>query len=250
LQLFHHKAENPRAPDRRGTVCSTLSSLSCLYTTLTYCLHYCCCCCSPPREQNNDNGLLPPLIPACPGVGHHLAHPVDSAASSLLVNTVILPSSVFTLARPESCQNPQRRQTSPPAFARAREVPTCLVQVLVAPAIRIEGSSRSTQAHQLPRQRAASSPRTFAVHSRNSDIPQIHPSTNQGQGALSYFVVAHLPASPQPLLVAVRPKRSPTASHPTPADWPGESWHYSTLLLAPANALTSTVRRALVCPPW
>lgn len=135
------------------------------------------------------------------------------------------------------------QQPASPAYARSREVPTGLVQVLVAPAIRIERSSRCTQAHQLPRQRTASSPRTFAVHSRNSDPPNT-PEHKQGQGALSYFV-AHLPAIPP--AAAVRSKRSPTASHPTPADWPGESRH-STLLLAPANALTSTDGKSVGLP--
>jgi hypothetical protein len=70
----------------------------------------------------------------------------------------------------------------------------------------------------------------------------------QGQGALSYFVVAaHLPASPKPLLSALHPA---TLAHrcPPPADWPGESWH-STLLLAPSKrALTSTVRQSVGLP--
>ena len=124
MQLFHHKAENPRAPDRRGTVCSTLSSLS-IYSgyilpTLLLLLLF-----SLQGKQRQQ--LLPPLISACPGVQNHLAHPVDSAASSLLVITVILPSSVFTLAaRPESCQNPQRRKKAHQPFARAREVPNLL----------------------------------------------------------------------------------------------------------------------------
>ena len=82
------------------------------------------------------------------------------------------------------------------------------------------------------------------LSTRATPIPPNTPEHKQGQGALSYFV-AHLPAIPP--AAAVRSKRSPTASHQTPADWPGESWH-STLLLAPADALTSTDGKSVGLP--
>ena len=79
-----------------------------LYTTVTYCLHYCCCC-SPPREQKQRQQLLQQLISACPGVRATLI------IRSTLQHTrhyscIIPPSSVFTPARPDSSQNPQRRR--------------------------------------------------------------------------------------------------------------------------------------------
>jgi hypothetical protein len=148
-----------RAPD-----CCPLSSLSIYYGYLTYytiaaAATTAAAICSPPREKNNDKQLPPLLIFAHTGVHSRLAHhPVDAAAYltySLLVNTVILPSSVFTLARPDSSQNPL---AAPPE--QPREVRTWS-KCLWPPAIRthrrlITQHLHPAQAHDLPRQRSSS----------------------------------------------------------------------------------------------
>ena len=76
--------------------------------------------------------------------------------------------------------------------------------------------------------------------------PKYTRAQRQGQGALSILCCA-TSRSPSRCYSRASP-RSPTASHRRPpADRPGESWH-STLLLAPANALTWTDGKSVGLP--
>ena len=170
-----------------------------LYTTVTYCLHHCCCCCwycfccSPPREQKQRQQLLQQLISACPGVRATLI------IRSTLQHTrhyscIILPSSVFTPARPDRSQNPQRRRRTASLLLELAAWSKCLWPP--------QSASASNAHHAAPRRTTAKAASERALpepllSTRAFPItPKYTRAQRQGQGALSLLVVAHLPASP------------------------------------------------------
>lgn len=222
FQVFHRKAED-REHLTAALLCST-------YTTTTVLLL--------PSTQARRQHLPPPPL--------------------------LLLSLATTALRPS-----RRADTAPPRLLSPLHPTAAACSLFVNPASpcllvsSVLLGPRAPRIHSAARQARANLNVAPAIRTHRTLVTQPAPQARRQGSSLSQNLCCPLapfrppntgaksrPGCPELLCCASSRSTAATLAQPLPtaSDWPGESWHYSTLLLAPANALTSTVRESVGLP--